>query len=142
MNTSTTPGTAASSDALATVPPLAARDAVSRLAQSREHLADWLAQDRSARAARAASGWGAALAGLPLLEGLVSHPVASLALGALAKGWLQRPPPVTGQPVAALALSTAFIVVRRHPKLSLGVAMLAGVALLWSRARHPSAPPT
>jgi hypothetical protein len=141
MNTTNPRGPTASSDALATVPPLSALDAISRLTQSREHLADWLAQDRSACAARANSGWGAALASLPLIEGLVSHPVASLALGALAKGWLQRPTPGAGQPAEALALSTALTVVRRHPKLSLGVALLAGVALLWSRARHPSAPP-
>jgi hypothetical protein len=142
MNTTNSPGHTASSDALATLQPLAARDAVSRLTQSREHLAGWLAQDRSARAARTNSGWGAALASLPLIGGLVNHPVASLALGALTQGWLPRSSPVTGQPAAALALSTALIVVRRYPKLSLGAALLAGAALLWSRARHPSAPPT
>ena len=140
MNTSTTSVPAAASDALATVPPLAARDAVGRLTQSREHLALWLAQDRSARAARATSGWGAVMASLPLIEGLVSHPVASLALGALAKGWLQRPTPGAGQPAEALALGAVLTLVRRHPKLSLGATLLAGVALLWSRARHTPPP--
>lgn len=111
--------------------------ACDRLARNRERLSGWLEQDRRRRAERSAGGW---LAGMlwPVLKGLGTEPVASLALGALARGWQQRTPatppapPLETQAMGAAALA----VVRRHPKTSLAVAAIAGAALLWSRRHH------
>lgn len=142
MSLHPTPGPdQAAKDGEPAIAPPNALDAVGRLTQSRERLAGWLEQDRRSRIIRAQSGWGGALASLPLVGGLVNHPVASLALGALARRWLQRSAPVSAQPFAVLALGAAFSVLRRYPKFILGTALLTGAALLWRRARDPS-PPT
>ena len=110
-----------------------------RLARNRERLSGWFEQDRRHRAERASAGW---LAGSlwPVLQGLGTQPLVSLALGALTQGMLQRTPGTPGSPLETQALGAALSVVRRHPKTSLAVATVAGVALLWSR-RHRS-PPT
>ncbi|MDG5977795.1 hypothetical protein H010_21266 [Hydrogenophaga taeniospiralis CCUG 15921] len=115
--------------------------ACDRLARNRERLSGWLEQDRRHRAERSAGGW---LAGAlwPVLQGLGSQPVVSLALGALARGWQQRTPATPPAPPLEepLALGAAALaVVRRHPKTSLAVGVIAGAALLWSR-RHRSPP--
>ncbi|PKO32033.1 MAG: hypothetical protein CVU36_03425 [Betaproteobacteria bacterium HGW-Betaproteobacteria-9] len=116
-------------------PAVLARD---RLARNRERLSVWFEQDHRNQAERAAAGW---LTGMlvPVLKGLGTQPVASLALGALAEGWLQRTPGTPGPPLETQALGAALAVVRRHPKTSLTVAAIAGAALLWSRwHRSPS----
>lgn len=113
--------------------------ACDRLARNRERLSGWLEQDRRRRAERSAGGW---LAGMlwPVLKGLGTEPVASLALGALAQGWQQRSlATMPAPPLETQALGAALTVVRRHPKSSLAVAAIAGAALLWSR-RHRSPP--
>lgn len=112
-----------------------------RLAQNRARLADWLDRDRATQAHPSLGGW-AARAVLPLLDGLRQHPTASLALGALVQAWL-RPSPAGGpQALESQALGTALAVVRRHPKITLTVAVIAGAAWWWSRERpHPSSPP-
>ncbi|MCB4364605.1 hypothetical protein KIH07_12730 [Hydrogenophaga taeniospiralis] len=111
--------------------------ACERLARNRERLSGWIEQDRRNQAARVSGGW---LAGAlwPVLQGLGTQPVVSLALGALARGWQQRAP-VTSLPAPPLetqALGAAWAVVRRHPKASLTAAVIAGAALLWSRRRR------
>jgi hypothetical protein len=75
-----------------------------------------------------------------VLQGLGTQPVVSLALGALTQGMLQRTPGAPRPALETQALGAAMAVVRRHPKTSLAVAAIAGVALLWRR-RHRS-PPT
>ena len=111
--------------------------ASARLESNRQRLSGWLEQDRRAHASY---GWVAAAA-LPVLRSLGTHPVASLALGALAQGWMRdSPATLPGPPLKTQALGAALAVVRRHPKTSLAVAAIAGVALLWRR-RHRS-PPT
>jgi len=122
-------------DRLAPPPPADARD---RLARNRERLSGWFEQDRQKQVERASSGWLAGVL-LPVLKGLGTQPVASLALGALAQGMLQRTPGTPGAPLETQALDVALAVVRRHPKTSLTVAAIAGAALLWSRwHRRPS----
>jgi len=119
-----------------------ASPACARLAQNRARLADWLEQDSANQANPSLGGW-AARAVLPLIDGLRQHPTASLALGALAQSWL-RPLPTGSapQPLQSVALGSAMAVVRRHPKATLAVVALAGLALWWSRDRpHPSSPP-
>ena len=110
-----------------------------RLARNRELLSDWFEQDRRKRAERASAGW---LVGAlwPVLKGLSTQPVASLAIGALTQGMLQRTPGAPGAPLETQALGAALSVVRRHPKTSLAVATVAGVALLWSRWRRRPPP--
>lgn len=110
-----------------------------RLARNRERLSGWFEQDRRKQADRASAGW---LAGSlwPVLQGLGTQPVVSLALGALTQGMLQRTPGAPRPALETQALGAAMAVVRRHPKTSLAVAAIAGVALLWSR-RHRR-PPT
>ena len=111
--------------------------ASARLESNRQRLSGWLEQDRRAHASY---GWVAAAA-LPVLKSLGTHPVASLALGALAQGWMRdSPATLPGPPLKTQALGAALAVVRRHPKTSLAVAAIAGVALLWRR-RHRR-PPT
>jgi len=123
-------------DTLARQPPA---DAIDRLTYNRERLSGWFERDRQLQAERASGGWLAGVL-LPVLKELGTQPVASLALGALAQGMLQRTPGTTGAPLETQALGAALAVVRRHPKTSLAVAAVAGVALLWSRW-HRSPPP-
>jgi hypothetical protein len=111
--------------------------ACERLARNRERLSGWLEQDRRHQVERASGGW---LAGAlwPVLQGLGTQPVVSLALGALARGWQQRAPATSmpSPPLETQALGAALAVVRRHPKASLTAAVIAGAALLWSRQRR------
>jgi len=113
--------------------------AADRLARNRERLSGWFEQDRQNRAERLSAGW---LAGSlwPVLKGLSSQPVASLALGALTQGMLPRTPGAPAPALQTFALGAALGVVRRYPKTSLTVAAAAGVALLWSRRRHRPPP--
>mgnify|MGYP006182144043 FL=1 len=111
--------------------------ASARLESNRQRLSGWLEQDRRAHASY---GWVAAAA-LPVLKSLGTHPVASLALGALAQGWMRdSPATLPGPPLETQALGAALAVVRRHPKTSLAVVALAGAALLWSGWRRSSPP--
>jgi hypothetical protein len=136
MSPARAPGSAA--------PPLTAEMravlACDRLARNRQRLSGWFEQDRQRRASRSSVGW---LAGAlwPVLQGLGTQPLASLALGALAQGWQQRTPASPpAPPRQAQAMGAAAVaVVRRHPRTSLAIGVIAGAVLLWSR-RHRSPP--
>lgn len=124
-----------------TTNPAPSSAAQSRLAESRERLARWLAADR---AGQGRPSLGALAAGVvwPLLKDLREHPSASLALGALAKGLLRPPParaavrevPPPDTTGAGLAL------LRRHPKSTLALAAAVGAVWFWksSRTRFPT----
>lgn len=112
-----------------------------RLTRNRERLSGWLEQDRHMQSGRSSAGW---LAGAlwPVLKGLGTQPVASLALGALTQTLLRRAPVRPGvlQPsLQSQALGFALAVLRRYPKTTLA---LAGAALLWGRRtlRDPRSP--
>jgi len=111
--------------------PTASLSATERLAQSRAGLVGWLDHDREARAAPGA-GWGA-LAALPALNRLRTHPLASLALGALARVWLRPSPGGTAPALQALVLGAALSVLRRYPKTVVVTAAIAAAALFGAR---------
>ncbi|MDP2093109.1 MAG: hypothetical protein Q8K50_04355 [Hydrogenophaga sp.] len=141
-----TPATEATAPALhapAVWPAPVALSASERLALSRAQLASWLDHDRATRAAPGA-GWEA-LAALPVLNRWRHHPLAVLALGALARAWLRPAPGGTAPALQVLVLGTAASVLRRHPKTVLVAAALAVTTVFWARWRQrtpPSSPPT
>jgi len=125
--------------ARAALPALAPMPATERLALSRAQLAGWLDQDREAR--RAAPGFGLeALAALPWVSRWRNHPLAVLALGAVARAWLRRSPDGTTPALQALVVGTAVSVLRRHPKTVLVSAALAAGTFLWARRRQGARP--
>lgn len=88
---------------------------------------DRLAHNRTLLASRAV---------LPLLfEGPHQHPIASLALGALAQALVQPLPAGSDQPETPQALTSALAVVRQRPKTTLAVAAMAGATCWRSRTR-------
>jgi len=142
MNAHPTPPAAAATPA----PPAAAAlpatadtpSASERLALSRAQLAGWLDHDRAARTAPNA-GWEA-LAALPVLNRWRSHPLAALALGAVARAWLRPAPGGTAPALQVLVLGTAASVLRRHPKAVLTTVALAVATVFWVRWRQRQAP--
>jgi len=106
-----------------------------RLVHNRERLSGWLEQDRLDQATRSRSGW---LAGAlpPVLKDLDVQPLAMLAVGALAQAYAHRTRATSVQPLGLQLMGTALSVVRRHPKVSLTVAAVAGVAWWWSHGRR------
>jgi len=103
-----------------------------RLVRNRERLSGWLEQDRREQSARLSGGW---LAGAlrPVLKGLDAQPLALLALDALATGYAHRARSASEPPLPLQVIGTALSVARRHPRLSLAVAALAGATWLWCR---------
>jgi hypothetical protein len=106
-----------------------------RLERNRERLSGWLEQDRQQQAACSHGGW---LPGAlrPVLKSLDVQPLAMLAVGALAQAYTHRTRAPSAQPLGLQLMGTAMTVVRRHPKLSLTVAAVAGAAWWWSHSRR------
>lgn len=118
---------------------LAPLSSTERLSHSRAQLAGWLDQDREARGAAPAFGLEA-LAALPWLSRWRNHPLAGVALGAVARAWLRRSPDGTPPALQALVVGTAVSVLRRHPKTVLVSAALAAGTFLWVRWRQAVRP--
>jgi len=110
-----------------------------RLVKNRALLSEWLAQDAAVHIQPSLGLWAARTV-LPLIDGMRHQTAASLGLGALVQALLQPAPDRSGlQALEWQVLGSAMAVVRRHPKFSLAVITLGGVAWWWSRSRpHPS----
>lgn len=120
-------------------PPAAVTGARERLALSRAKLAGWVDQDRAALAVAPGTGWDA-LAAWPAINRWRTHPLAVLALGAVARAW-QRP--AVGDPtppLQVLVLGTAAAALRRHPKTVLATVALAVALVLGARWRQRAQP--
>lgn len=111
-----------------------------RLARSRAQVVQWLEHDHARRDAFARSGLGQ-LTALPWVRRMGSHPLASVALGAMTKWWMKpRGPrsPATG----ALALGTGLGLLRRRPVLTLATVAVIGAVTWWTQFRkRTTAPP-
>ncbi|MDP2416849.1 MAG: hypothetical protein U1D25_00040 [Hydrogenophaga sp.] len=142
MNPQHTPPTPAAAPAPRThtaLPATAVPTASERLSRSRAKLAGWLDHDRAERAAAPGAGWEA-LAAWPAVNRWRTHPLAALAVGALARAW-QRP--ATGgaaPPLQAWVLGTATAALRRHPKTVLATVALAVALVVGARWRQRAQP--
>lgn len=114
--------------------PGTAPSASERLALSRAQLAHWLDQDRAAQTAATGTGWDA-LAAWPAIHRWRTHPLALLALGALARAWHRTAPGDPAPPLQTLVLGTATAALRRHPKTVVVTAALALAVALVLAAR-------
>lgn len=115
--------------------PGTAPSASERLALSRAQLAHWLDQDRAAQTAATGTGWDA-LAAWPAIHRWRTHPLALLALGALARAWHRTAPGDPAPPLQTLVLGTATAALRRHPKTVVATAALAVALVLAVRWRQ------
>jgi hypothetical protein len=111
-----------------------------RLERSRALVLQWLDHDQDRRNAFAHSGLGQ-LTALPWVKTIVSHPLASLAMGALTRWWMK--PSATRSPTAGvLALGTGLGLLRRRPMLTLITVTTIGALAWWTQIRkRPSATP-
>ncbi|MDI3510943.1 MAG: hypothetical protein PWQ61_1708 [Betaproteobacteria bacterium] len=114
--------------------------ACERLTLNRKRLAAWLDQiDRQEETARTPS------AGLtdvlwPMLKGLGSSPVTSMAITALAQGWVNRHHQARdSRPAETNAMGAVWPALRRHPKTTLFIAAAVSAAMLYrfGYRRHP-----
>jgi hypothetical protein len=112
-----------------------------RLARSRALVVQWLDHDQNRRDAFAHSGLGQ-LSALPWVRRIGSHPLASLALGALTKWWM-KPRETRSTTTGVLALGTGLGLLRRRPVLTITTVAAIGVLAWWTQFRkRPTAPPT
>ena len=88
---------------------------VQRLARSRAQVVQWLDKDQTRRDAFSHSGLGQ-LTALPWIRRIGSHPLASLALGAVTKWWM-KPRAKQSSATGLLALGTGLGLLRRRPVL-------------------------
>ncbi len=119
--------------------------AVQRLARSRAQVVQWLDQDQTRRDAFAHSGLGQ-LTALPWIRSIGSHPLASLALGAVTKWWM-KPRATRSSATGVLALGTGLGLLRRRPMLTLSTVAVIGAVAWWTQFRKrpttsSNAPPT
>ncbi len=111
-----------------------------RLARSRAQVVQWLDQDQNRRDAFSHSGLGQ-LTALPWVRRVGSHPLASLALGALTKWWM-KPRETRSATTGVLALGTGLGLLRRRPVLTLATLAVIGAAAWWTQFRKRPAAPT
>jgi hypothetical protein len=114
--------------------------AVQRLARSRAQVVQWLDNDQTRRDAFSHSSLGQ-LTALPWVQRIGTHPLASLALGAVTKWWMKpraEPSPATG----LLALGTGLGLLRRRPALTLVTVAAIGAVTWWTQFRQRPSVPT
>lgn len=104
-----------------------------RLERSRAQVVIWLDRDQTRRDAFSHTGLGQITA-LPWVRRISSHPLASLAVGALTKWWM-RPRQTRSSTAGVLALGTGFGLLRRRPLLTLGTLAVLGAAAWWTQFR-------
>jgi hypothetical protein len=112
-----------------------------RLARSRAHVLQWLDQDQHRRDAFAHSGLGQ-LTALPWVRRIGSHPLATVALGAITKWWM-KPRAAQSPATGVLALGTGLGLLRRRPMLTLTTVGAIGFVAWWTQFRkRPAAAAT
>ena len=120
------------------IPPESARQ---RLERSRALVVQWLDHDQDRREAFAHSGIGQ-LTSLPWVRSIGSHPLASLAMGALTRWWM-KPRASRSSTTGVLALGTGLGLLRRRPLLTLATVTVIGALAWWTQIRRrPTALPT
>jgi hypothetical protein len=107
-----------------------------RLARSRAVVVQWLDHDQDRRDAFAHSGLGQ-LTALPWVRTIGSHPLASLAMGALTKWWM-KPRAARSSTTGVLALGTGLGLLRRRPLLTLITVTTIGALAWWTQVRKRS----
>ncbi|MDP2017709.1 hypothetical protein [Hydrogenophaga sp.] len=110
-----------------------------RLARSRAQVVQWLDHDRTQRDAFAHSGLGQ-LSALPWVRSIGNHPLASLALGALTKWWMQ-PRKARSSTAGVLAVGTGLGLLRRRPVLTVATVAVIGALAWWTQIRKRPPPP-
>lgn len=112
-----------------------------RLDRNRAQARRWLERDQSQRTAFKDSGLGQ-LTSLPWLRQLTAHPVASMALGTLARWWMRpRPTARSSSPtVGMLAAGAGLGLLRRRPLLTVVTAAAVVAVLLWKKRARRSPP--
>lgn len=114
-------------------PPESARQ---RLERSRSLVVQWLDHDQDRRDAFSHSGLGQ-LTALPWVRRIASHPLASLAMGALTKWWM-KPRAARSSTAGVLALGTGLGLLRRRPLLTLITVASIGTLAWWTQVRKRS----
>ncbi|MFN7121485.1 MAG: hypothetical protein ACK4NM_05565 [Hydrogenophaga sp.] len=110
-----------------------------RLARSRAQVVQWLANDQTRRDAFSHSGLGQ-LTALPWVQRIGSHPLASLALGAVTKWWM-KPRATRSSTTGLVALGTGLGLLRRRPVLTLATVAAIGAVTWWTQFRkRPTTP--
>lgn len=110
-----------------------------RLERSRALVAQWLDHDQDRRDAFAHSGLGQ-LTALPWVRTIGSHPLASLAMGALTKWWM-KPRAARSSTAGVLAVGTGLGLLRRRPLLTLITVASIGTLAWWTQVRKRSPVP-
>lgn len=114
--------------------------AAERLARNRAHARRWLERDQRQRDEFHNSKLGQ-WTRLPWLSQLSAHPIAGMALGALARWWM-RPKPRSGSPtVGMLAAGAGLGLLRRRPLLTVVTAAATVAVLMWKNRDRRSRPP-
>lgn len=113
---------------------------VQRLARSRAQVVQWLDKDQTRRDAFSHSGLGQ-LTALPWIRRIGSHPLASLALGAVTKWWM-KPRAKQSSATGLLALGTGLGLLRRRPVLTLLTVAAIGAVTWWTQFRQRPSVPT
>jgi len=108
--------------------------ALQRLARSRSEVVQWLDHDQTRRETFAHSGLGQ-LTALPWVRRIGSHPLASLALGAITKWWM-KPRATQSSATGVLALGTGLGLLRRRPVLTLATVAVIGAVTWWTQFRR------
>lgn len=110
-----------------------------RLERSRALVVQWLDRDQDRRDAFAHSGLGQ-LTALPWVKTIGSHPLASLAMGALTRWWM-KPRAARSSTAGVLALGTGLGLLRRRPLLTLITVTAIGALAWWTQVRQRSPVP-
>jgi len=111
-----------------------------RLERSRVQARRWLERDQSQRSAFKDSRLGQ-WTSLPWLRQLTAHPVASMALGALARWWMRPTARSSSPTLGALAAGAGLGLLRRRPLLNVVTAAAVVAVLMWKK-RASRSPPT
>lgn len=107
-----------------------------RLEHSRALVVQWLDQEQTRRDAFAHSGLGQ-MAALPWVRRIGTHPVASLAIGALTKWWM-KPREARSSTAEVMAMGTGLGLLRRRPLLTLFTVTVLGTLAWWTQLHKRS----